>query len=135
VTCDAFALEAAERAAKLGSRGIHFRMSRGLNQLAAIVVTALFVGAFGTCYDVLTSFKGCGCSMEDLRAALSYEYARALVPTAWGFILAVPSMWAHRQLGKRIESFDLEMEAATLEMMNYLSITVGRERSEQSATV
>jgi biopolymer transport protein ExbB len=126
---DAYAAEAGKRAAALSAKAVHHRMRRGLNHLSAIVVTVLFVGVFGTCYCFLTAFKGCGCSLEDLRAALSYEYSRALVPTAWSFLVAIPTMWAHRYFESEIDSWDLETETARLELMNYLFSYLERERS------
>jgi biopolymer transport protein ExbB len=101
---DTSTFETAKHASKQSARAVHFQLSRGLNSLAAIIATVLFVGAFGTCYNVLTAFKGCGCSIESLRAALAYEYSRALIPTAWGFFVGVPSMWAHRYLDSEMNS-------------------------------
>jgi biopolymer transport protein ExbB len=116
------ALEAAKRATKLSARDVHMRMNRGLNYLAAIVVTALFVGVFGTCYGILTGFKGCGASREDCIAAYHYEISRAIVPTAWGFLIAIPSMWVHRYLDEsEVDSCDLEVETVSLDLLNYLS--------------
>jgi biopolymer transport protein ExbB len=125
------ALEAAKGATKLSARDVHMRMSRGLNYSAAIVVTALFVGVFGTCYHILTGFKGCDGSRESCMAAFYYEASRALVPTAWGFLIAIPSMWVHRYFENEVNSFDLEVETASLTLLNYLSMrTPAGERED-----
>jgi len=123
------AYEAAAHAMELSARAAHFKMSRGMNHLAAIVVTAFLVGAFSTCYDILTGFKGCGSSRESCIAAFEYELSRALVPTEWGFLVAIPAMLAHRYLESEINSFDLEMETASLDVLNYLALRHGQEKS------
>ena len=130
---DVFAFEAAKRAAKLSARDAHIRMSRGLKLVAAIVVTALFVGVFDTCYDILTGFKGCVGSRESCMAAFDYEVSRALVPTAWGFLVAIASRWAYGYLQSDVNSLDLEMETASLDLMNYLSTCRGQEQSKPTS--
>jgi biopolymer transport protein ExbB len=135
VSSDAFAFEAAKRASQLSARAVHFRMSRGLNHVGAIIATVLFVGVFGTCYGFLTAFKGCGCSMESLKAALAYEHSRALVPTALSSLVAVPTIWVHRYLESKINWFDLEMETASLELVNYLVFHVEREKLSKSLSI
>ena len=124
------ALGAARRATKLSVREVHFSLNRGLNFVAAIVVTALFVGVFGTCYHILTGFKGCDGPRESCLAALDYEISRALVPTAWGFLLAIPSMWFHRYLESEVSSFDLEVETASFDVLNYLSMRAPKGAGE-----
>jgi biopolymer transport protein ExbB len=126
------ALEAAERSTKLSVKDVHLRMNRGLNYVAAIVVTALFVGVFGTCYDMMTGFKGCDGSRESCMAAYYYEISRALVPTAWGFLIAIPSMWTHRYLESELTSFDLEVETASLDILNYISMRLRQERGDRT---
>ena len=117
-----YSLEAAKRASKLSARAAHFRMSRGLTSVAAIITTAVSVGIFGTCYHILTGFKGVNGPIEAIKAAMAYEYSRSLVPTAWSFLLAVLTTWAYRYLETNVNSFDLEMETAWLDLMNYLTL-------------
>jgi biopolymer transport protein ExbB/TolQ len=125
------ALEAAKGATKLSTRDVQMRMNRGLNYVTAIVVTALFIGVFGTCYHILTGFKGCDGSRESCMAAYYYEVSRALVPTAWGFLVAIPSMSVHRYFESEVNSFDLEVETASLDLLNYLSMrTPAGERED-----
>jgi biopolymer transport protein ExbB/TolQ len=119
---DSVAIRAAGEAATRSAKAIHLRMQRGLNYLTAIVVTAPFIGVFGTCYHILTGFKGCGCSLESLRAALAYEYSRALVPTALSWLVAVLTTWSRRYLESKLGSVELEMESASLEVVNYCAV-------------
>jgi biopolymer transport protein ExbB/TolQ len=115
------AFETAQRASLLSSRAIRLRLSRGLNHMASISATIVFVGAFGTCYHMLTGFKGCDGPRESCMAAALYEYTRALVPIGWSFLVAVPTVWIYRYLESQMNAFDLEMKAAFLELSNYLA--------------
>jgi len=115
------AFETAQRSSQLSTQDVCLRLSRGLNHMASISATIVLVGAFGACYHMLTGFKGCVGSMESCRAALLYEYSRALVPLAWSFIVAVPTAWTYRYLKSQVNVFDLEMKVACLELSNYLA--------------
>jgi biopolymer transport protein ExbB/TolQ len=115
------AFDAAERASQLSTRAVRLRLSRGLNHMASISATIVLVGALGTCYHMLTGFKGCVGSRESCIAALFYEYTRALIPVAWSFLVAVPTVWTYRYLQSQMDVFDLEMKAAFLELLNYLA--------------
>jgi biopolymer transport protein ExbB/TolQ len=116
------AVEAVQRASQLSIRACRLKLSRGLNQMASINATIVLVGAFGTCYHMLTGFKGCDGSRESCTAALVYEYTRALVPLAWGFLVAFPTAWIYKYLESEMNMFDTEMNAALLELLNYLAI-------------
>jgi len=87
--------------------------------MASISATIVLVGAFGTCYHMLTGFKGCTGTKETSDAALLYEYTRGLAPLGWSFLVAVPTLWVYRRLESQINVFDLEMRAAFLELSNY----------------
>ena len=102
-------------------QAVRASLNAGLNYLIAVATTAPLVGVFGTTYHILTGFKGCGCSMESMRAALAYEYSRALVPLALSSIVAAPAMWASRYLRSAIDLLDLEMEIVRLDSLNYLA--------------
>jgi biopolymer transport protein ExbB/TolQ len=129
-----FAFDAAKRAMRIAAIDIDTRMRRGLNQLTAIVVTAFFVGVFGTCYHMMTGFNGCNGSRQDCEAAMDYEYARALAPSALGLLLSISTSWAYRYLETKVDFLRLEADAASNELLNYLSLRLGKNFSELSAT-
>ena len=75
LSSDVFAFEAAKRASRLSARGVHCEMNRGLNHLAAIAATVLFVGVFGTCYGMLTAFKGCAFETRQWRCQMALPHS------------------------------------------------------------
>jgi biopolymer transport protein ExbB/TolQ len=121
VSSQGFALETAKRAATRTANSVRHDLSSGLRYLAAIVGTVLLVGAIGTyCHILFETFKGCGSSAEDCKAAVAYEIMRALVPVASSVLVAVPATWMHRYLESEVNRFQLEMETASLELLNYV---------------
>jgi len=126
---DRSGVEAARRTAALSTRAVRFSLQRGLNHLGAIVVTAPFVGVLATCYGMLFGFGGCGSSKEACVASLFYTYSRALISTVVSLVVAVPSSWALRYFESRLNTFDLEMEGAGIELVNYLTVYLQQRRA------
>jgi biopolymer transport protein ExbB/biopolymer transport protein TolQ len=54
-------------------------------------------------------------------AAVHGAIAEALISTAMGLFVAIPAAWAYNYLTTKLESFDIELNSATLEMVNYLT--------------
>lgn len=46
----------------------------------------------------------------------------ALVSTIAGLLVAIPAAWFHNYLTDRLELFNVEMQLASLELLNYLSV-------------
>jgi len=97
----------------------HSELSRNLASLAAISSTAPFVGLFGTCTGILDAFRGIGMSHATALAFVAAAIAEALVTTALGLLVAVPSVWAYNYFSDQLEMFDAEMKSASAEMMTY----------------
>jgi biopolymer transport protein ExbB/TolQ len=51
--------------------------------------------------------------------------AEALVPTALGLLVALPAWWGYRHSSNRAEAFDIEMENASVELLNCLTVQLG----------
>jgi len=117
------ALEEARRASEVAAAIFRGKMKRRLHWLANIASTALLLGFLVTVQEILFGFKGCGCSLEDLRASLFNQYSHALVPTGMGFLISVTTLWPYRYLSSRLDFFQLEMECARAELLNYLQLT------------
>ena len=100
---------------------VHRQMSRGVNGLATVASIAPFVGMFGTVIGIASSFRGANGDGSSVVAALADSLGDAWSPTVLALFVAIPSMWAYRYLRTRIEVFDIEMEAASLDLLNRLS--------------
>lgn len=114
-------LESVERSLQCASRTTGLEMKRGLCALAGIATTAPLIGMFGTVVGLLGAFRGCigqkwFCTMMILEAI-----CEALVSTIAGLLVAIPAAWFYNYLSNRMELFNIEMQLASLELLNYLS--------------
>jgi biopolymer transport protein ExbB/TolQ len=111
---------AASRVACIARNDLHEQLRRGLNSLSAISRTAPFVGVFGTCIEILDSFRGYAGSKSGYIAFLATNFAEALVPTTVGLLVGVVATWSYNWQNDRLAVFDAEMEIALLELESYL---------------
>lgn len=122
-------MAAVERRLERSKANIHADMKRGLSGLATIASTAPFVGLLGTVVGIINSFKGHG-----VFAAVIQGISEALISTAFGLLVAVPAAWSFNVFSSKIESFDVETETSSLELLNYLLRHLSqRKRANQSA--
>ena len=98
-------------------------MMSGLNALATIARLAPWVGILGTMFGLLFyTFRGVsGEKLTDM-AAIAKCLSDDVVPAAAGLLIALMASWFYRYLLARVESFDSEMEAASLQLVNTLSL-------------
>jgi hypothetical protein len=59
-------------------------------------------------------------------AAISGALSESLWPTAFGLLVGLISLWCYRHLTGRLSTIDLEMESASLDLLNQLSRFRGR---------
>lgn len=97
-------------------------MKRGLANLASIVTTAPLLGLFGTVIGILDSFKGCIGQRWFCVQVIIQGNREALVTSALGLLVAIPASWFYNYLTERIELFNIEMQLASSELLNYLAI-------------
>jgi biopolymer transport protein ExbB/TolQ len=124
----AIIIEAVMRAAKRSANAAHRELKRGLNSLATIASTAPLIGLFGTVLGIVNSFPGVTGDRRSNMATNFRLLADALLPTLLGLLVAVPSLWLYNWFGSEMQAFDLEMEAATLELANFLTIRLRHRR-------
>ena len=112
-------IDAAKRGLDRSVATIHSELKRGLSGLATIGSTAPFVGLFGTVTGIIHAFKGIESSHATGLSAVAGGIAEALVTTAMGLIVAVPAVWAYNYFTNKVESFDVEMDNSSMELVNY----------------
>lgn len=96
----------------------HFK--RGLGGLATIGSTAPFVGLFGTTVGIINAFAGMSQAEDTGLAAVAGGISEALVATAFGLFVAVPAVWMYNYFTSKIESFIVEMDNSSSELIDYL---------------
>lgn len=113
-------LDVGKRAARIETNSVHERLRQGLNTLGTIATTAPLVGFFGTIIGILDSFRGISLSHATWLAMTAGSIAEALVCTAAGILVAVPTVWCFNWRRDRLSALDSEMEITLLELVKYL---------------
>lgn len=112
-------IEASKRALERAAAIVHAELKRGVSGLATIGSTAPFVGLFGTVLGIINAFKGIQTQKSAGLAAVAGGIAEALVTTAVGLFVAVPAVWVYNIFTSKIESFDVEMDNSSSELIDY----------------
>src|SRR5574337_1094598 len=112
-------IEAAKRGLERSVAIVHAEMKRGLSGLATIGSTAPFVGLFGTVVGIINAFKGIAAEKATGLSAVAGGISEALVTTALGLFVAVPAVWTYNYFTNKVESFDVEMDNSSMELVNY----------------
>ncbi len=115
------ALEATGQASVRAAAVVHQRMKHGLSSLATIASVAPWFGVIGTILGVYNSFPGVDGSKESIFALMTDRLSQAAVSTAFGLAVALTALCFYKYLLARMETFDREMEAASIQLINSLS--------------
>jgi len=92
---------------------------RGLGGLATIGSTAPFVGLFGTTVGIINAFMGMKTEETAGIAAVAGGIAEALITTAMGLFVAVPAVWAFNYFTNKVETFTVEMDNSSSELIDF----------------
>lgn len=120
-------IEASKRALERATAIEIENLKRGLGGLATIGATAPFVGLFGTTVGIINAFTGMKTEETAGIAAVAGGIAEALVATAFGLFVAVPAVWAFNYFTNRVETFTVEMDNSSSELIDYFL----KKRSEE----
>ncbi|MBI4445778.1 MAG: MotA/TolQ/ExbB proton channel family protein [Acidobacteria bacterium] len=112
-------IEASRRALQRATAiGIE-EFKRGLGSLATIGSTAPFVGLFGTTVGIINAFAGMSQAEDTGLAAVAGGIAEALITTAFGLFVAIPAVWMYNYFTGKVESFIVEMDNSSSELIDY----------------
>jgi biopolymer transport protein ExbB/biopolymer transport protein TolQ len=112
-------IDASKRALQRATAVKAAEFKRGLSGLATIGSTAPFVGLFGTVVGIINAFTGMKAAESAGIAAVAGGISEALVETAFGLIVAVPAVWMFNYFQGKVESFQVEMENSSSELIDY----------------
>ena len=118
-TATAETIDSSSRALDRASAIVHAKLKRGLGVLATIGATAPFVGLFGTVLGILHAFQQIATQKTSGIGAVAGGIAEALVTTAFGLLVAIPAVMAFNYFTGRVESFDVEMDNSSSELIDY----------------
>lgn len=112
--------ELKERLEEVGREEL-FKLERRLSWLDTIVTVAPLLGLLGTVTGIIRSFEALGASAGiDQSASLSLGIAEALITTASGLIIAIPSMVVYNWLSSVIDQRVREMNRCSAELLELL---------------
>ncbi|MBI4481820.1 MAG: MotA/TolQ/ExbB proton channel family protein [Acidobacteria bacterium] len=112
-------IESARRALQRATAMGVEEFKRGLGGLATIGSTAPFVGLFGTTVGIINAFTGMAVSETAGIGAVAGGIAEALVTTAFGLFVAIPAVWLYNYFTNKIESFTVEMDNSSSELIDF----------------
>jgi biopolymer transport protein ExbB/TolQ/biopolymer transport protein ExbD len=115
------AIDAASRAFHRGQRTLAADLSLGVGALRSIASIAPFLGLAGTCFGILSAFRGFGMQKQAALAMMTTYIAASLITTATGLIVAVPAVWSYNYLRVRIDRLESEMSNMALEAITQLN--------------
>jgi biopolymer transport protein ExbB/biopolymer transport protein TolQ len=96
------------------------QLKRGLGLLATIGSTAPFIGLFGTVVGIINAFQSIAATGAGGMSVVSGGIAEALVSTALGIFVAIPAVVAYNTFTGKIETFHVEMNRASTQLVNCL---------------
>jgi biopolymer transport protein ExbB/TolQ len=96
------------------------QLKRGLGFLATIGSTAPFIGLFGTVVGIINAFRSIAATGSGGMSVVSGGIAEALVSTALGIFVAIPAVVAFNAFTGKIETFHVEMNRASSQLVNCL---------------
>ena len=113
------AIEATRRALDRATAISIENFKKGLSGLATIGSTAPFVGLFGTTFGIINAFQGMAKEENAGIGAVAAGISEALITTALGLAVAVPAVWFYNIFTNRIETFTVEMDNSSSELIDY----------------
>ncbi len=96
------------------------RLTQMVPFLATAGNTAPFIGLFGTVWGIMDTFQGIGVSGSASLAVVAPGISEALVATAAGLAVAIPSVVAYNYFTDRIRVLNSELESFSSDLLNII---------------
>jgi biopolymer transport protein ExbB len=109
------------------------RLTRGLRPLATIAQVAPLMGLLGTVTGMIIAFSEISVSGTGNPSVLAGGIGQALVTTAAGLIVAIPTYVGQSYLASRVETILIEIDRRREELMaNVVQAVAGRKDREEA---
>jgi biopolymer transport protein ExbB len=112
-------------------RHVAHELERYLNLLGTIAAVSPLLGLLGTVIGIISAFNAITHTGIGDPKALSGGIGQALVSTAGGLIVAIPSLMGYRYLRGHVDGLVIEMEKAALGLIARIDAERGRGGSAQ----
>ena len=103
------------------------RLSQLVPFLATAGNTAPFIGLFGTVWGIMNTFQGIGLSGSASLAVVAPGISEALIATAAGLAVAIPSVIAYNYFTDRIRVFDSELQSFSSDLLNIMERDIQKQ--------
>ena len=113
--------EARERALEHAVQSDLHHLEAGVTSLGTIASIAPFIGLLGTVIGIIKAFGSIAVSSGGGTEAVSAGIAEALVTTACGLLVAIPSVAAYNYCVHKIKSLAQETDLAVFELVTWLT--------------
>jgi biopolymer transport protein TolQ len=94
--------------------------------LATVGNTAPFIGLFGTVWGIMDSFHNIGMSKSVSLSVVAPGISEALVATAFGLGVAIPSVIAFNYFSTKLDSLNTSMESFSSDFLNIVEYEIFR---------
>ncbi len=98
------------------------KLSKGMMTLSVITSCAPLLGLFGTVWGVMLAFQAMAASGTADIAELAPGISSALLTTVVGLVVAIPSTIFYSALQTKIESYTVQLEGFSEELMGKLTL-------------
>lgn len=105
-------------------------LRRGMNVVATVGSLAPFVGLLGTVVGIIGAFQGIGAAGSAGIAPVMRGISEALIETAFGLLIAIPSVIAFNYLNARISGIETALGRSAGELLDELENHMGPSASE-----
>lgn len=96
-------------------------MERFLNTLGTIAAVSPLLGLLGTVVGMIEVFTALMLHGSGDTALLAGGISKALITTAAGLCVAIPAMFFHRMLLRRVDEIAVSMETQAADLLNWLT--------------
>jgi biopolymer transport protein ExbB/TolQ len=127
------AAELARRALEREGEAVSRDLNRGMNVLASTGSTAPFVGLLGTVLGIINAFKMIALTGSGGLGSIGSAISEALFVTAYGLIVAIPSVLVFNFLSSRIAAYEAGLLNAGSELVDRLELDDDRSADAGAA--
>ena len=124
------AVEKARNEAERKRDALGQELRRGMSVLASVGSVAPFVGLLGTVVGIIAAFQGIASTGSGGLGAVSSGIAEALIETAFGLTVAIPSVLFFNYLTGRVNTVEAALTRSAGELLDEMENQYGRKPAE-----
>jgi biopolymer transport protein ExbB len=128
-------VELARREAARRREAVSADLRRGLSVLASVGSVAPFIGLLGTVVGIISAFQGIAATGSGGLGSVSAGISEALIETALGLLVAIPTVLLFNFLNTRVSRVELAIERSVGELLDEMENAHGRRSGEHTARV